>query len=390
MGGRGGRKASRGRELPSKWGNDMSVKKILMSFIRRWRACALVLFLWASIAIVAQAAAFEVLQQPALLTGKASRAVLLGLARAGERLVAVGERGIVLLSDDSGKSWRQASVPVSVSLTMVQFVDAEHGWAVGHLGVVLHSEDGGETWHKQLDGEGAAKLALEAAQRNIDQPGGSAGNLEQARHLLSDGPDKPFLDLYFSDRLHGYVVGAYNQIYLTDDGGQNWQPWMQHVDNPLGLNLYGIRALGNDLLLVGERGLLLRSTDAGHSFQTLKSPYEGSFFGLLGTSKGALIAYGLRGNAWWSDDRGSSWRRLDTGVDSTLAAAIELRDGSLLMVSQSGELLYSHDQGCSFDKRQSRSGSTIAAVQQAADGSLVSVGLSGVAVDQDSRASGKP
>ena len=122
----------------------------------------------------------------------------------------------------------------------------------------------------------------------------------------------------------------------------------------------------------------------------MKSPYEGSFFGLLGTRDGALIAYGLRGNAWWSDDRGNRWRRLDTGVESTLASAIELRDGSLLMASQSGELLFSHDQGRSFVKRLSRSGTTVAAVQQAADGSLASVGLSGVAADQDPQATGKP
>src|SRR5450830_22229 len=367
----------------------MSVEKYFARFGRRWGPCALALFLLASTSTAGQAATFAVLQQPALPTAKAPRAVLLGLARAGERLVAVGERGIVLLSDDSGKSWRQAKVPVSVSLTAVQFVDARQGWAVGHLGVVLHSEDRGETWHKQLDGEAAAALAVQSAQHDIDQPGG-AGNLEQARHLLGDGPDKPFLDLYFSDRLHGYIVGAYNQIYRTDDGGQSWQPWMRHVDNPQGLNLYGIRGLGNDLLLVGERGLLLRSSDAGNSFQALKSPYDGSFFGLLGTREGALIAYGLRGNAWWSDDHGNSWRRLDTGVESTLASAIELQDGSLLLASQGGELLLSHDQGRSFDKRQSRSGATVAAVQQVADGSLASVGLSGVAADQDPQASGKP
>jgi photosystem II stability/assembly factor-like uncharacterized protein len=389
MGGRDGQDARRGRLQFSKRDNDMNIQKNVASFGLRWGACVVALCLFASTPLVAQAATLAVLQQPALATAKAPRAVLLGLTRAGERLVAVGERGIVLLSDDSGNTWRQASVPVSVSLTAVQFVDAEQGWAVGHLGVVLHSEDGGETWHKQLDGEGAAALAVQAAQRDADQPGG-ASSLEQARRLLGDGPDKPFLDLYFSDRLQGYIVGAYNQIYRTNDGGRSWQPWMRHVDNPQGLNLYGIRASGNDLLLVGERGLLLRSTKAGNSFQALKSPYEGSFFGLLSTRSGALIAYGLRGNAWWSDDQGNSWRRLNTGVESTLASAIELRDGSLLMASQSGELLFSHDQGRSFDKRQSRSGATIAALQQAVDGSLASVGLSGVAADQDPRASGKP
>ncbi|MBC3364229.1 YCF48-related protein [Pseudomonas sp. SWRI154] len=367
----------------------MRAERIFMSRGPLWGACALALCLWASVSVAAQPTTFAVLQQPALPTAKAQRAVLLGLARAGERLVAVGERGIVLLSDDAGVTWRQAKVPVSVSLTAVQFVDAEQGWAVGHLGVVLHTTDGGETWQKQLDGERAIALAAQVAGRDAGRPGGAA-NVAQARQMLDDGPDKPFLDLYFSDRLNGYVVGAYNQIYRTDDGGRSWQPWMGHVDNPQGLNLYGIRAVGNALLLVGERGLLLRSTDAGQSFQALKTPYEGSFFGLLGTRDGGLVAYGLRGNAWWSDDRGDSWRRLETAIESTLSTALQLRDGSLLLASQGGELLFSHDQGRSFDRRQSRSGGTVAAVQQAVDGSLASVGLSGVAADQDPRASGKP
>lgn len=367
----------------------MSVAQFFTRFCRHWGLCALAFCLSGNPFIAAQAAPFAALQQPALPSAKASRAVLLGLTRAGARLVAVGERGIVLLSDNSGRSWRQASVPVSVSLTAVQFVDAEQGWAVGHLGVVLHSQDGGETWHKQLDGEAAAGLAVQAAERDVQQPGG-ARNLQLAQRLMRDGPDKPFLDLYFRDRLHGFIVGAYNLIYRTDDGGQHWQAWMQHVDNPHGLNLYGIRASGSDLLVVGERGLLLRSSDDGQSFQALASPYDGSFFGLLATRDGALVAYGLRGNAWWSGDRGEHWRRLETGVESTLASAIELQDASLLLVSQSGERLLSHDQGRSFDSRQGPGTTTVAAVQQAVDGSLVSVGLSGVAGEQGVGESGKP
>ncbi|CAN1600393.1 protein of unknown function [Pseudomonas mediterranea] len=181
------------------------------------------------------------LDQAAMQSAKAAHAVMLAVTRAGERLVAVGERGIVLLSDDSGKSWRQARVPVSVSLTAVQFVDDEQGWAVGHMGVVLHSTDGGETWVKQLDGVAAAQLALVAAQQ-----GGDAKPVEDAERLVADGPDKPFLDLYFSDRRNGYVVGAYGLILHTVDGGGTWKPWMQQVDNPDGLNLYGIRAAGEN------------------------------------------------------------------------------------------------------------------------------------------------
>src|ERR1019366_414977 len=72
--------------------------------------------------------------------------------RAGERLVAVGIRGLVLVSDDGGKQWKQANVPVASDLTDVYFPTAKDGWVVGQDGVVLHTRDGGNTWEKQQDG----------------------------------------------------------------------------------------------------------------------------------------------------------------------------------------------------------------------------------------------
>ncbi|AOE60664.1 YCF48-related protein [Pseudomonas corrugata] len=313
------------------------------------------------------------LDQTALQSAKATHAALLAVTRAGERLVAVGERGIVLLSDDSGKSWRQARVPVSVSLTAVQFVDDEQGWAVGHMGVVLHSTNGGETWVKQLDGVAAAQLALVDAQQGDDTQ-----RIEDAERLVADGPDKPFLDLYFSDRRNGYVVGAYGLILHTVDGGGTWKPWMQQVDNPEGLNLYGIRAMGGELFIVGERGLLLRSKDNGRSFQSLESPYEGSFFGLQGSASGELIAFGLRGNAFWSGDQGNSWRRIETGLEVALSAGTQLKDGALVLASQAGDLLLSSGRGSRLRHLSGPTGTSIAGLVAAPDGSLICVGLGGL------------
>ncbi|HJV93238.1 MAG TPA: glycosyl hydrolase, partial [Azonexus sp.] len=74
----------------------------------------------------------------------ATLAPMLGAARAGQRIVAVGDYGIVLLSDDQGKTFRQAaSVPISSTLTAVSFADARNGWAVGHWGAILRTSDGG-------------------------------------------------------------------------------------------------------------------------------------------------------------------------------------------------------------------------------------------------------
>ena len=74
----------------------------------------------------------------------ATRAPLFGIVRIGPRVVAVGDYGVVLLSDDYGATWRQArSVATGNGLTAVAFADAARGWAVGHGGTVLHTADGG-------------------------------------------------------------------------------------------------------------------------------------------------------------------------------------------------------------------------------------------------------
>lgn len=315
------------------------------------------------------------LGQAALVTPKALHAAMLAVGAAGGRLVAAGERGIILYSDDAGKSWRQAAVPVSVSLTALQFVDGKTGWAVGHQGVVLRTSDGGATWSKQLDGIQAAALVLREAEASVGPERDKA--VADARRLIDDGPDKPFLDLYFDSPTTGYVLGAYNMMFRTSDGGASWQPWQSRVANPKGLHLYGMRGTANAIYLAGEQGLLLRSTDKGASFSALPSPYKGSYFGLLAARGGVLLAYGLRGNAFRSTDQGASWNQVPTGVQTSLAAGTVMADGTVVLVSQGGDVLVSRDDGGTF-AAQAGTALPLAAVTQASDGTLVVAGLRGL------------
>ena len=54
----------------------------------------------------------EALQRPALAVREPGRAVLLAAAQAGERIVAVGERGVIALSDDRGARILTVTTPV--------------------------------------------------------------------------------------------------------------------------------------------------------------------------------------------------------------------------------------------------------------------------------------
>jgi photosystem II stability/assembly factor-like uncharacterized protein len=313
------------------------------------------------------------MDRPALNSAKAGTSTLLAVTRAGARLVAAGERGIILTSDDNGASWRQAKVPTSINLTALRFIDEKRGWAVGHMGLVLHTEDGGLSWKKQLDGVQVGKLAVEAV-----RDGGDERVIKLANYLVSDGPDKPFFDIWMDEQGRGFVVGAFNLIFRTEDGGKHWRYWSPRVKNPFGLHLYGITRLGADFIIAGEQGILLRSQDGGEQFTPLETPYEGSWFGILSSREGTLIIYGLRGNAYASQDGGETWQPCETGSRAGFSAATELADGRIVLANQAGQLFASTDAGRSFQPLGGLPGMPFAALTQADSGDLILASLRGL------------
>ena len=65
---------------------------------------------------------------------------------------AVGLDGIILHTDDGGKTWvEQYNKPLTV-FNAVHFIDRNVGWVVGLGGRILHSTDGGYTWVQQPSG----------------------------------------------------------------------------------------------------------------------------------------------------------------------------------------------------------------------------------------------
>jgi photosystem II stability/assembly factor-like uncharacterized protein len=290
------------------------------------------------------------LDVPARPSALAARGPLHAVTLAGRRLVAVGERGHALWSDDGGATWTQADVPVSTDLTAVHFVSPSRGWAAGHDGVVLATRDGGRTWARQLDGRGL-------------------------------GPDASLLGIWFADERTGFAVGAFGLVLRTDDGGASWTPWRDRTENPAALHLNAIARAAGDVWIAGERGLLLKLDRAGGRFRAIPVPYAGSFFGVAGHA-GAVLAYGLRGNAFRTTDGGRSWIAVPTGVEAALTGAAEIPGGRLALVSQAGHVLVSENGGTSF--RAVATGPTMPASAVAPGGAdaLVVVGTAGARVER--------
>lgn len=314
----------------------------------------------------------DTLSRPATTSDLAPRSMLSAIARAGERLVAVGERGHIVLSDDQGNSWRQAPSPVSVTLTAVCFSDSQHGWAAGHRGVVLHTNDAGDSWKLQLDGLRFAEAAYQRAQQ-LDN-----ADLEySAQMLVEDGPDKPFLDVQCQDRQSVAAVGAYGLGVRSTDGGATWNPLLTLMEGTDQSHVNAIHAIGNDLYMAGEMGGLYHSDAALSQIERLSQPYEGSYFGLLGNAS-QLWAFGLRGHAFVSSDAGQNWRQLPVPTTQSLTAGTLLRDGSLLLTDTAGSGWLSRDDGRSFHRVRAEHRFPLTELLPMADGSVLAVGSNGV------------
>jgi photosystem II stability/assembly factor-like uncharacterized protein len=329
---------------------------------------------------VAQAASFvDVLDLPAKPSALAVRSPLLGVAHAGQRLVTVGQRGHILYSDDAGQNWQQAVVPVSSDLNAVHFPTATQGWAVGNDGVVLHSSDAGATWSKQLDGRQIGELMLKhyTALANAEPENEQwAGLIAEGQRLAEEGADKPFLDVWFANDKLGYVVGMFNLILRTEDGGQHWAPFQERTENPQGFHLNAIASTGDALYIAGEQGLLLKWDEARQRFMALQTPYQGSFFGVVG-QPGEVLAYGLRGHVFRSTDGGLNWTRLESGLQVSITAATLDADGRFRLFTQAGHMLMSGDGNAPLQLMPQAQQTPVAGAALAAHGALVLVGSRG-------------
>lgn len=250
---------------------------------------------------------------PAEIMPEAPRSALMDVAMAGDRLVAVGERGHILLSDDYGRSWRQADTPSRSTLTGVSFASPTKGWAVGHDNQVLVTRDGGESWQRQY---------------------------------LPIDPQNHMLDVYFTDERNGLVVGAYGMAFRTVDGGKKWTETAVS-DEEMHVNRVTVGPSGH-LYLALEGGALLESGDGGETWDEMDSPYDGSLFGVLALNANTLLTYGLRGHVFRSSDSGVTWEAATGTAPVLLIDGIRTAAGQLVLAGQNGEFVVSRDSGRTF------------------------------------------
>lgn len=267
------------------------------------------------------------------------------MGRVGQRIVAVGELGQVLYSDDEAANWQEAAFAGNrgSSFTKVVFLDAQRGVAVGQDGLIATTQDAGSNWKE-------AQFDSEASEPMLGVWG------------LAEGPV--------------FAYGSFGRFFVSEDHGQTWTR-----RNPgLGeMHFYAMDGSANGrLMLVGEQGLAARSTDYGQTWERIPEFYRGSLFGLARVDDQIWIAYGLRGNVYRTTDFGSTWQQVDTGLTIGLFGHTILADGTVVIVGQGGVVLVSHDQGANFAIAQQNKGANLTAAIPLKNGQLLTASLNGI------------
>ena len=308
----------------------------------------------------------------AVKSPKAATTLMLGVTTVGNKLVAAGDRGIVITSADNGATWLQSNVPVSVTLNAVKFANTSAGWIVGHDGVILATTDGGANWVKQLDGNSINEQMLAASKNKMEMAKTAADaaaaknkdaameRLDNATRLFEDteagarfGPSRPLLDIWVKNESTAYAVWAYGQLLKTTDGGKQWSYIGSGIDNFESLHYNALTGTQEGtVVVVGEQGRVYRSRDEGVSWQALPTGYKGHLYGAIAMKQAngaeVLLAYGFKGHIFRLEGGSTQWQEVDSGSKESLVGAVVTPAGFLVLTDQVGRIIVSADQGKTF------------------------------------------
>lgn len=196
---------------------------------------------------------------------------------------AVGSRGTVLHTDDGGETWTNRAIDADIILNDVRFLDARQGWAVGEFGRIYRTRDGGLSWTKQNS--------------PIEVP-------------FISGASRNLFRLLMSDSRSGWAFGL-DGVILTSQDGQNWEMAAQDGGSPADAkryHLFSASSVGLKKWAVGERGTVLMSRIDSRRWDASGAKSSPSNLnGIAFSADDTGLIVGNRGIILRTDDAGKQW-----------------------------------------------------------------------------------
>lgn len=275
---------------------------------------------------------------------------------APDTLVAVGHDSWILRSSDAGASWREVNFNAERSEPLLGLAGPYDGrlYAYGAFGQFLVSEDLGLSWQRR-----------ELVKNDSDE--------------ADAGGSDPFADPFASEDDGDYDPfggGGDDDPFADPFGGGSFG-----MDDFSTRHLNGlIQARDGNLWLVGERGLVARSSDGAQTWDQFETGYNGSFYGVLQLGDDGILVHGMRGHVFVSSDQGQSWREARTGVRDSLFTGVVLDSGAVLLAGGSHAVIRSKDNGRSFTRVSDKGAKSVADILPLAADRWLLAGEAGIQI----------
>ncbi|HLF13732.1 MAG TPA: YCF48-related protein, partial [Bacteroidota bacterium] len=308
--------------------------------------------------------------------------------------VVVGKGGDLYRTADGGASWSAYSIPgVTSSLNAVS-LRGNTAMAVGDFGIIVYSSDGGVTWTTRVSGGGSGlrdTWVMDSARALAVGQGVVLGttNAGVTWDTLPGGETGDWTTIFFIDSLRGYTGSFNGKILRTTDGGLGWS---LHASTPreimdftffdpdtgivttgsdrpfttndggvnwgnsvlFGVSFQGVSSIGDSAaIVVGQGGLIIRTTDAASSWTTLSGGTSLDLFGIDCLDPGNCTVVGDSGVILRTTDGGTTWVPQPSGSPQALRGVSLVTQNTAWIVGDSGTILRTTDGGANWAPRSS-------------------------------------
>jgi photosystem II stability/assembly factor-like uncharacterized protein len=272
-------------------------------------------------------------------------------------VIAACGQGTMLRSTDDGSTWVK-SVPNSAQdLLSIAFIDSQKGFMLQRAKVLINTTDGGTTWNDTLFSTDEMRRI-----RFFDENVGwivtnSIGNVYKTIDggmswtLITIDPTTKytFQDIVPLSQTDALAYGEGGGVFVTNDGGQNWQQLGSGISRE---HMHSVTGISNQEAWVFGNQSAYQSTDAGSTWTANMAPADPAFIIGHAISATRLVGCGSQGETFLSIDGGQNWTSVSTLTGAGRIEEIDFIDATTgWVVGAHGTIARTIDGGDSWEDK---------------------------------------
>ncbi len=263
-----------------------------------------------------------------------------------------GHYSKIFKTTDGGNTWNLQK-SLNYELSEIFFTDTSTGYTSGEFGNILKTTDGGNSWLSLVSGTYYPLKSIYFIPESGSQIGYVAGNNDLLKTtnrgenwVEMASPGTSLKSIIFISEDVGIVVGAFNKIYKTTDGGVSWVPETSGYSPDYYSVCFPSDSTG---YISGSGGTILKSTDQGETWFNQSSGTSSNLLAISFINENIGMAAGENGTIFKTTNGGTDWNSLTSGILSKLNSIKFIDANTCIIVGDNGIILKTINGGVSWN-----------------------------------------